>query len=260
MKLKDSPIPDLQNQFDARNISIDKVGVKGIKYPIVVEDRRKKVQHTVAELDIYVELPHYKRGTHMSRFIEILNRYHEDEIIQNLTNLLQDLKKTLKAETAYIDISFPYFIQKHAPVSRQTSLLCYECFFNAAFRDDLELWIGVKVPVTTLCPCSKEISAFGAHNQRSEITIKVRYSEFVWLEELIDLAEKTASCEIYPLLKRVDEKFVTEKAYENPKFVEDIVREITEVLDKDSRIIDYYVESDNFESIHNHNAYALKRK
>ncbi|HNX38123.1 MAG TPA: GTP cyclohydrolase FolE2 [Candidatus Cloacimonadota bacterium] len=250
-------IADLQSSPDTRKISIDKVGVKGIQYPIVVEDRRNGQQTTVADLNIYVELPHHKRGTHMSRFIEILNRYHQDSIIQQLESFLIELKDNLKASASYVDLSFPYFISKKAPVSKISSLLSYDCFFNASYKDILNLWIGVKVPVTTLCPCSKEISERGAHNQRSEITISVRYSEFVWLEELVDIAERTASCEIYPLLKRVDEKYVTEKAYNNPKFVEDIVREITIQLDKDLRIQEFFVESENFESIHNHNAYAM---
>ena len=250
-------IPDIQNQSDTRKITIDKVGVKGIRYPIVVEDRSKGIQHSVADLNIYVELPHHKRGTHMSRFIEILNRYHTEVFIGKLDVFLAELKQTMKAEAAYIDINFPYFIKKHAPVSKIASLLSYECTFSASFRDSFMLWIGVVVPVTTLCPCSKEISEFGAHNQRSQITIRVCYREFIWLEELISLAERHASCEIYPLLKRSDEKFVTEKAYNNPKFVEDIVREITLELHADCRILAFHVESDNFESIHNHNAYAM---
>ncbi len=253
-------IADLQNQDDKRNISIDKVGVKGIRYPIVVADMDNTIQHTVADLDIYVELPHHKRGTHMSRFIEILNRYHEDVFIDQLDAFLHELKESLKADAAYVDINFPYFLKKHAPVSKIASLLCYDCFFCASFRSELELWIGVRVPVTTLCPCSKEISEYGAHNQRSEITISVRYSDFVWLEELIKIAETSCSCDIYPLLKRVDEKFVTEKAYQNPMFVEDVVRVLTQKLDQDNRILDYHITSENFESIHKHNAYALKRK
>lgn len=253
-------IADLQSMDDRRKITIDKVGVKGIRYPIVVADQDNKIQHTVADLDIYVELPHHKRGTHMSRFIEILNRYHQDNLIDQLDSFLQELKSSLKADAAYIDIHFPYFIRKHAPVSKIASLLGYDCFFNASFKDELELWIGVKVPVTTLCPCSKEISEYGAHNQRSEITLKVRYHDFVWLEELITLAENSCSCDIFPLLKRVDEKYVTEKAFDNPMFVEDVVRVLTQKLESDPRIDDYYIESDNYESIHNHNAYALKRK
>lgn len=250
-------IPDLQNQSDSRQIRIDKVGVKGIRYPITVEDRQNQIQHTVADLNIYVELSHDRRGTHMSRFIEVLNHYHQDLIVSQLDKFLQETKQHLHAEAAYVDINFPYFIQKRAPVSHITSLMSYDCFFSASYRDEYELWIGVKVPVTTLCPCSKEISERGAHNQRSEVTIRVQCSNFIWLEELIAIAEEAASCDIVPLLKRRDEKYVTEKAYDNPRFVEDIVREITQVLNRDERIKSFYVESDNFESIHNHNAYAM---
>jgi GTP cyclohydrolase I len=250
-------IPDIQSKPDLRKITIDKVGVKGIQYPITVEDRANGSQPTVADLNLYVELPHNMRGTHMSRFLEVLNRYHEDKLIENLEPFLRELKDKLKADAAYADICFPYFVKKSAPVSKISSLLNYPCEFNASFREEFKLWIGVKVPVTTLCPCSKEISEWGAHNQRSEITIKVRYKGFVWLEELISLAEEAASCPIYPLLKRVDEKYVTERAYNNPKFVEDIVRELTQKLSIDERILEFHVESDNFESIHNHNAYAM---
>lgn len=253
-------IPDIQSQSDDRRISIDKVGVKGVHYPIVVEDRQNKVQHTVADLNIYVELPHHRRGTHMSRFIEILNKYHQDLFISQLPTFLGDLKSIMKANAAYVDISFPYFLSKLAPVSRIPSLMNYQCFFNAGLQTEYELWIGVIVPVTTLCPCSKEISTAGAHNQRSWITIKVCYNDFVWLEELIAIAESAASCDIYPLLKRRDEKYVTEKAYANPRFVEDIVRDITQRLLKDKRILKFYVESENQESIHNHNAYAMVYK
>lgn len=250
-------IPDLQSQSDSRRISIDKVGVKGIRYPIVVEDRANKLQQTVADLNIYVELHHSRRGTHMSRFVEVLNRYHRDSIIGQLDKLLLEVKTLLKADAAYIDISFPYFIKKNAPVSKIASLMDYQCRFNASYKDDFQLWIGVCVPVTTLCPCSKEISAGGAHNQRSYVSISVRYSEFIWIEELIEFAENAASCPIWPLLKRRDEKYVTERAYANPKFVEDVVREITQKLQSDRRILEFEISSDNQESIHNHNAYAL---
>lgn len=249
-------IPDLQSQSDSRRVSIDKVGVKGIRYPIVVDDRARGLQHTVGDLNIYVELHHSRRGTHMSRFIEVLNRYHQESIIGSLDKLLLDLKSLLKAEAAYIDIHFPYFVKKHAPVSRIASLMDYECYFNASWQEDYRLWIGVAVPVTTLCPCSKEISTSGAHNQRSYITLRVRYREFVWLEELIELAESVASCPIYPLLKRRDEKYVTEQAYAHPRFVEDIVRDLTLALQKDARILEFDLAAENLESIHNHNAYA----
>lgn len=257
-KIKQSTIPDVQNQPDNRKITIDKVGVKGIKYPIIVSDRCNKTQHTIADINFYVELPHYYRGTHMSRFLEVLNHYHQEELIFNLDKLLAEIKKSLKADTAYIEMSFPYFIQKKAPVSKIASFLNYDCKFKASLSDKYEFWIGVSVPVTTLCPCSKEISEFGAHNQRSIVTAFVQYDEFVLLEELIELIEHSSSCEIYPLLKRADEKYVTEKAYINPMFVEDIIRDLTIKLSKDKRILHFEIESENFESIHNHSAYAYK--
>lgn len=258
-KAYNADMPDIQNQTDTRKVSIDKVGVKNVCYPIIVSDRKNKIQHTIANIDIFVELPHHYRGTHMSRFIEILNHYHQENLIDNLPSLLSEIKKSLKADAAFIDIRFPYFIQKKAPVSRIASYQSYDCFFHASLAEEYDFLIGATVPVTTLCPCSKEISAYGAHNQRSEVTLQVSYGDFVWLEEIITWVEQSVSCEIYPLLKRADEKFVTEKAYENPMFVEDIVRELTLILQSDSRIRFFQIESENFESIHNHNAYALKK-
>lgn len=250
-------IADVQSQSDNRQINIDKVGVKSLRYPILVEDRQNSVQHTIADINLYVDLPHHRRGTHMSRFVEVLNRYHQDLIIQHLDRFLGELKDVMSAEAAYADLCFPYFIRKKAPVTGISSLMCYDCCFNASFKKEFELWIGVKVPVTTLCPCSKEISEAGAHNQRTHITIKLSYRELIWLEELIEMAESIASCEIYPLLKRPDEKFVTERAYSRPRFVEDITREITQLLKSDARIKNFIVEADSIESIHAHNAYAL---
>ncbi len=249
-------LKDLQGSPDKRQVTIDKVGVKGIQYPIIVEDRSNSIQHTIADLDIYVELPQEHRGTHMSRFIEILNRYHEETLIPKLPDFLAELKKELNANAAYIKLQFPYFVKKTAPVSGMKSLLGYDCIFEASYLENYDLVIGVIVPITTLCPCSKEISDFGAHNQRSLVTVKVSFSDFIWLEEIIDLIESVASCEIYPALKRVDEKYVTERAFDRPMFVEDIVRDITVKLRADKRVKSFYVESDNFESIHNHNAYA----
>jgi len=251
---------DIQSQEDYRNIQIEKVGVKKIRYPIIVEDKHYEKQQTIADIDIFVDLPHNHRGTHMSRFLEVLNNYHKDTIINNLENLCSDIKIALKSEKAYIKLKFPYFIKKTAPVSKINSLLDYDCVFEASLSDKFIFLMGVTVPITTLCPCSKEISLFGAHNQRSYVTIMVRYNEFVWLEELIEIAEKTASCEIYSLLKRPDEKYVTEKAFKNPTFVEDIVRNITLILQSDKRIDWFCVESENIESIHNHNAYAYVEK
>jgi GTP cyclohydrolase I len=246
---------DIQSLNDKRNVTIDRVGVKGVRYPIVVDDRKNKKQPTVADIDIYVELPHQHRGTHMSRFIEVLNNYHGD-LIAKLEEFMFQIKKTLAAERAYCKIRFPYFVAKKAPVSKIESLLSYNCFFEAYYDDDFHLDIGVEVPVTSLCPCSKEISNYGAHNQRSLVTVEIEYDQFVWLEDIIELVEESASCEIYSLLKRVDEKYVTEKAYENPAFVEDIVRDITTKLREDKRITSFKIEAENFESIHNHSAYA----
>ena len=260
---KNPPLPpftkggvDIQSQKDYRQVAIDKVGVKNIKYPIVVEDRRFKTQNTVALIDMFVDLPQEHRGTHMSRFLEVLNSYHKENLIDSLEALLGDVKRQLNSQKAYIRIRFPYFIEKVAPVSKITSLLDYECVFEACLTDVYEFKLGVTVPITTLCPCSKEISAYGAHNQRSYVTVTVLYNAFVWIEELVDIVEKVASSEIYPLLKRPDEKYVTERAFNNPAFVEDIVRDVTLVLRDDERIVWYRVESENMESIHNHGAYA----
>jgi GTP cyclohydrolase I len=246
---------DIQSMHDRRNVTIDRVGVKGVRYPIVVDDRRNKKQNTVADIDISVELLHQHRGTHMSRFIEVLNKFH-DNLITNLEQFILEIKNSLDAERAYTKIYFPYFVSKQAPVSKIESLLAYNCYFEASYSDCYHLKIGVEVPVTSLCPCSKEISDYGAHNQRSLVSVEVEYNSFVWLEDIIDLVESTASCEIYALLKRVDEKYVTEKAYENPGFVEDMVRDITTKLRADQRIDKFKVEAENYESIHNHSAYA----
>ncbi|MCD4796276.1 MAG: GTP cyclohydrolase FolE2 [Candidatus Cloacimonetes bacterium] len=247
---------DIQSQEDKRKITIDKVGVKKVRYPIIVEDRINGIQNTVADMDIFVELPHHHRGTHMSRFIEVLNRFHKENFIKKLPEFLEEVRNALNADASYVQIRFPYFINKIAPISGIKALLSYNCFFEASLKKDFKLIIGVEVPVTTLCPCSKEISDYGAHSQRSLVVVKLSFDEFVWLEEIIEIVESSASSGVYSLLKRVDEKYVTEKAYDNPVFVEDIVREITLKLESDNRIKWFKVESENLESIHNHNAYA----
>ncbi len=247
---------DIQSLEDKRNVMINKVGVKNVQYPIIVDDRENKLQTTVADLDIFVELPHHHRGTHMSRFLEVLNYFHKDNLIQKLPEFLAEIKKALNSDWAYVNIRFPYFIKKTAPVSKTNSLLSYNCYFQASLNNKFEMQIGVEVPITTLCPCSKEISDNGAHSQRSMVNVIIGYNKFIWLEEIIELVESCASCEIYSLLKRVDEKYVTEKAYNNPRFVEDIVREVTLKLQKDERVDWFKVQSENYESIHNHNAYA----
>jgi len=248
---------DIQTTHDTRNIPIDKVGVKDISYPIVVMDRKKKFQHTVARINMYVDLPHHFKGTHMSRFIEILNSYREEIALDKLEIMLADMKKKLGASTAHLEMEFPYFIEKRAPVSRARSLMEYTCSFAATLSEGFDFVLGIRIPVTSLCPCSKELSAYGAHNQRSIITIKVRYSSFIWIEDLVSAVEECGSSPVYSLLKRVDEKHVTEQAYENPKFVEDIVREVTEKLLAEPAITWFSVEAENFESIHKHSAYAF---
>ncbi len=247
---------DIQNQPDLRRIPIDKVGVKNLRYPISVLDRQNQIQHTIGSLQMTVKLPHNFRGTHMSRFIEILNEHHHELHIDKIGDILRNMKERLDAEEAHLEMTFPYFIEKTAPASGAASLMEYTGLFSGTLGEVEDFVLGVDVPVTTLCPCSKELSENGAHNQRSLVRIRVRYREFVWLEELITLAESCASSPLFALLKREDEKAVTEQAYENPKFVEDIVRDIASQLNLDSRITWYSVESENMESIHNHNAYA----
>jgi len=252
------PIADVQSSADTRHIAIDKVGIKDIRHPVRVKDRSGGEQHTIANFNMYVNLPHNFKGTHMSRFVEILN-LHEREIgVESFKEMLGEMAERLEAEAGHIEMSFPYFVNKTAPVSGVQSLLDYEVSFIGEFRNGTpEMKIKVIVPVTSLCPCSKKISDRGAHNQRSHVTVTATTRDFVWIEELIDMVENQASCELYGLLKRPDEKYVTERAYDNPKFVEDMVRDIAATLNVDERISAYVVESENFESIHNHSAYAL---
>jgi GTP cyclohydrolase I len=253
---------DVQNQRDPRNVEIQKVGVKNIRYPITVLDKANGVQHTVAKVNMYVNLPHHFKGTHMSRFIEILNAYKGEIAIKNFSHILQEMKTTLKARSAHLEIEFPYFIEKRAPVTHATGLMEYICRFCGSSNEEGEedYYVGIDVPITTVCPCSKEISDQGAHNQRGTVTVKVRFKKFIWIEDIIQLVEGSSSCDVYSILKRPDEKFVTEKAYENPMFVEDVVREVANKLAADPNITWFSVESENFESIHNHSAYAYVEK
>ena len=252
---------DIQNQKDNRNIDIQKVGVKGIKYPIVVLDRINGTQHVNATINIYVDLPHHFKGTHMSRFVEILNEFRGQINIKTFHRILEEVKDKLHAESAHMEIEFPYFVEKTAPVSGAKSLMEYTCSFSGQNSvSTADFLVGVVVPVTTVCPCSKEISNLGAHNQRSMVTTKVRFKKFFWIEDLIRLVEDSASGEVYSLLKRVDEKFVTEKAHENPMFVEDVVRNVAQELTRNDNFTWYSVGAENFESIHNHSAYAYVEK
>jgi GTP cyclohydrolase I len=254
-------IPDTQNKADTRKIPIDKVGIKGIKHPVRVLDRSGGEQHTVAEFNMYVNLPHNFKGTHMSRFVEILNEYEREISVKSFNDMLEKMAERLEADSGHIEMTFPYFVKKTAPVSGVESLLDYQVTFRGEIKNnEARTDVVVLVPVTSLCPCSKSISDYGAHNQRSHITISVRIKDFVWVEELIEMVEKEASCELYGLLKRPDEKYVTERAYDNPKFVEDLVRDIATQLNNDDRIDAYTLESENFESIHNHSAYAYIEK
>lgn len=252
---------DIQNLRDLRNIDIDQVGVKGIRYPITVRDKDMGEQQTVAEINMYVNLPRHYKGTHMSRFVEILNEHNRRISIRNFTSILEEMKRRLNAQSAHMEVTFPYFINKAAPVTGTQGLMEYKCSFKGSLNDGSDLVVMIHVPISTLCPCSKEISKSGAHNQRGEVRLQVRFKKFIWMEDLIKLVEECASCDVYSVLKREDEKYVTEKAYDNPMFVEDIVREIALRLENDSNITWFAVEAENFESIHNHNAYAyIERK
>jgi len=247
---------DIQNHKDDRNIDIDQVGVKGIRYPITVLDKNMGEQQTVAEINMYVNLPRYYKGTHMSRFVEILNEHSRRISLQNFSEILDEMKMRLNAESAHMEITFPYFINKAAPISGSEGLMEYKCTFKGSLNKGSDVVTMIHVPISTLCPCSKEISDFGAHNQRGEVRLQVRFKKFIWIEDLIRLVEQSASSDVYSVLKREDEKYVTEKAYDNPKFVEDIVRDIAQKLNDDPNITWFAVESENFESIHNHSAYA----
>ncbi len=255
-----TPIEDVQNIEDIRHLDIDQVGIKSIKHPITVRDRSGGSQHTVANFNMYVHLPHNFKGTHMSRFVEILNENQKAISVESFEKILREMLLRLESKSCDLEMTFPYFINKSAPVSGVKSLLDYEVSFIGQIIDDKFInTTKVVVPVTSLCPCSKKISDYGAHNQRSHVTVTVKTNDFVWIEDIIETIEKQASSELYGLLKRPDEKYVTEKAYDNPKFVEDMVRDIAKELKKNKKINTFIVESENFESIHNHSAYALIR-
>jgi len=254
-------MPDVQGSEDTRQIPINKVGIKDIRHPVRVADRSGGEQHTIANFNMYVNLPHNFKGTHMSRFVEILNEHERELTVKSFKLMLSEMVERLEATSGHIEMSFPYFVNKAAPVSGVKSLLDYDVTFIGEIHDGVpSLTLKVLIPVTSLCPCSKNISDYGAHNQRSHVTVTAQIKDFVWIEELIDIVEQEASCELYGLLKRPDEKHVTERAYDNPKFVEDIVRDIAARMNAEDRIIKYIVESENFESIHNHSAYALIEK
>jgi GTP cyclohydrolase I len=250
-------IDDVQSRRDERQVAIDKAGIRDLAHPVRVSDRSRREQHTVARVSMSVELPKHFKGTHMSRFIEILHREREVSVA-DLGALLQETAARLEADAAHIEIEFPFFVMKRAPVSGVESLMDYRVTLSGTRRGGVDRRsIRVVVPVTSLCPCSKKISERGAHNQRSHVTITAQLRGSMYIEDLIDIAESEASSELYAILKRPDEKFVTERAYDNPKFVEDLVRDVALRLDREPQIAAYRVEVENFESIHNHSAYAL---
>lgn len=253
---------DIQNQPDFRKIPIDKVGIKGLKYPVKVLDKTTGLQSTVAQISMYVDLPHHCKGTHMSRFVEILHLFRTKVSLESITNILEDMKEILGAQSSHIEITFPYFIEKQAPQTGSKGLMDYTCSImgssNGSKQTDIVLTITV--PITSVCPCSREISEYGAHNQRGEVKVSTRFNKFIWIEDIVEIVETRASCDIFSVLKREDEKFVTEKAYDNPKFVEDIARDVSKILMEDENITWFSVSAENFESIHNHSAYAYIEK
>jgi len=253
-------IPDVQGLPDGRKIPIDKVGVKGLRYPIRVKDRTKGFQHTVGLFDLFVNLPHNFKGTHMSRFIEVLNEFRGEISMEKFEEVLEKIKKKLDAKSAHMNVEFPYFVEKSAPITATPGLMSYTCFMRGSLSDHFDLIVGVEVPVTTVCPCSKEISEYGAHNQRGIVRVQLRFKKFFWIEEIIEIVESSVSSEIYSLLKRPDEKYVTERAYDNPMFVEDVVRAAVSRLKAKNNFPWYRIEAENFESIHNHSAYAMIEK
>ena len=251
-------IEDVQARADSRRIPINKVGIKDVYHPVRVKDRSSGEQHTIANFNMYVALPHNFKGTHMSRFVEVLHGNEREISVESFRDILTEMTEKLNAQSGHIEMQFPFFVMKQAPVSKVESLMNYQASLIGELHDGKpELWLKVVVAATSLCPCSKDISKYGAHNQRSHITIKAKIDGHMWLEELIEIAESEASCEVYGILKRADEKHVTERAYENPKFVEDIVRDVAVRMNNESRVRAYVVEAENFESIHNHSAYAL---
>ena len=251
-------IKDVQSQRDTRNIPIDKVGIKNLRYPVTVRDRREGRQATVASINMYVDLPHEYKGTHMSRFVEMLHLLKTEVSLKRFSELLDQMKEHLNAASAHIEMTFPYFIEKKAPVSGAPGLMDYTCRIVGTSNSEHEadLISEVNVPISSVCPCSKEISDIGAHNQRGEVKLQVRFKRFIWMEDMIELVESCASCDVFSVLKRIDEKRVTEKAFGNPKFVEDIVRDVAARLIQDDNITWFSVSAENFESIHNHSAYA----
>ncbi len=255
------PLHDMQSRRDHRELPIDKVGVRGLRFPIQVRDKAHSVQNTVATIGMFVDLPKEFKGTHMSRFIEVLNAHGNVIHVENIGDILRAMQKKLHAATSHLEIEFPYFMVKRSPASGMESVMDYLARFDAAAcGPEIDFMLTVKAQVTTLCPCSKAIARYGAHNQRGLVTVALRFTKPVWIEDVVAMVESSSSSELYALLKRQDEKAVTERAYENPVFVEDLVRNVALKLNAHPPVTWYKVEAENFESIHNHNAYACIEK
>jgi len=255
------PLHDKQSEPDHRELRIDKVGVRGLRFPIQIRDKAKSLQNTVATVGMFVDLPKEFKGTHMSRFLEVLNAHGSVVHVENITDILYAMQKKLHSSTSHLEMEFPFFLEKKAPISGLTSVMDYTARFDAtANGKEIDFVLTVKANVTTLCPCSKAISSYGAHNQRGEVTVQLRSTKAIWIEDVIAIMESSASSELYALLKRQDEKAVTERAYENPVFVEDLVRNVALKLNAHPDVTWYRVEAENQESIHNHNAYASIEK
>ena len=254
------PIPDVQNEADSREVPLAKVGVKGLEYPIKVLDKIKKVQHTTARADLFANLPHQFKGTHMSRFVEIFHRFRDDLSMRRFLEMLKNIMEDLDAESAFGSLEFPYFVEKTAPVSMLPGIISCKCRYQGTVcraESDGHFTVAVSTPVSTVCPCSKSISERGAHNQRGVVTVELELGPFFWIEDIIGLVEDSASSPVYSIIKREDEKFITEKAYDNPKFVEDLVRDVYIKIRDLRQFKRFSVEAENFESIHNHSAYAF---
>ena len=259
--LKPGVMHDKQSEPDYRKLRIDKVGVRGLRFPIQIRDKERTLQNTIATIGLFVDLPHEFKGTHMSRFIEVLNSHGHIVHVENIPDILHAMQAKLKSAVAHLEMEFPFFLVKKAPVSGMESVMDYTARFDAtAAGTEIDFVLTVKAAVTTLCPCSKAISRHGAHNQRGLVTVQVRSRKAIWIEDVIALVESSASSELYSLLKRQDEKAVTERAYENPVFVEDLVRNVALKLNAHPDVTWYKVEAENFESIHTHNAYASIEK
>jgi len=250
-------MPDVQSSRDQRRVAIDRVGVKEVVFPIRLRTPDGGEQTTVATINMYVALPHYQKGTHMSRFLEVLNEESSQPITPDqIPSITKAICRRLDAKTAHFQARFTYFIKKEAPITKHPGLMNYEVTFECTANGKTDFIMSVAAPATSLCPCSKEISAYGAHNQRCRIEAKIRFKGTMWIEELVTLLEQSASCPVFAVLKRPDEKWVTERAFENPKFVEDIVRDLAMGLEREKRITWFSINSENYESIHSHNAYA----